>query len=132
MNTHHAGAVIYAKEPKRVAAFYEHVANMRVCHADSHYIELESNSFQLVVLQMPKGIAETVIVESPPVRREDGAIKLVLFIQSIAHARASAVQLGGALNDSEREWQFQGATVCDGYDPEGNVFQLRQQQNAER
>jgi predicted enzyme related to lactoylglutathione lyase len=132
MNTHHAGAVIYAKDQKRVAAFYEHVASMRECHADSHYIELESNAFQLVVLQIPEHIADTIVIASPPSRREDGAIKLVLFVQSIAHARASAVQFGGSLNLQEREWQFQGATVCDGYDPEGNVFQLRQRQNAER
>ena len=105
---------------------------MRECHADSHYIELESSSFQLVVLQIPKRIADTIVITSPPVRREDGAIKLVLFVQSIAHGRASAVSFGGALNDSEREWQFQEATVCDGYDPEGNVFQLRQRQNAQR
>jgi hypothetical protein len=27
---------------------------------------------------------------------------------------------------AEGEWEFEGAKVCDGYDPEGNVFQLRQ------
>lgn len=127
MNTYHAGAVIYAKEPQLVAAFYEHVAMMHVCHADSHHIELETNAFQLVVLQIPEHIADTIVITSPPVRRENSAIKLVLFVQSIAQARASAVQFGGALNDPDREWEYQGAMVCDGYDPEGNVFQLRQQ-----
>jgi hypothetical protein len=30
------------------------------------------------------------------------------------------------MNAVEREWEFEGAKVCDGHDPEGNVFQLRQ------
>jgi hypothetical protein len=29
-------------------------------------------------------------------------------------------------NAVEREWEFEGAKVCDGHDPEGNVFQIRQ------
>jgi hypothetical protein len=33
---------------------------------------------------------------------------------------------GGAINHAKREWQFEGAAVCDGYDPEANVFQVRQ------
>ena len=126
MNTYNAGAVIYAKDPKRVAAFYEHVANMRVCHTDNEHVELQSGSFQLVVLQIPERIAKTIQIASPPERREDTAIKLVLFVQSIAQGRAAAVQFGGILNSPEREWRYQGATVCDGHDPEGNVFQLRQ------
>jgi hypothetical protein len=56
----------------------------------------------------------------------------VFFVGSIAHAREAAVKFEGALNGAGREWPFDGATVCDGYDPEGNVFQLRQQKNAER
>lgn len=132
MDALQAGAVLYAKQPEKVAAFYEQVANMRVCHADSQYIELQSNSFQLVVLQIPKRIADTVVIASPPVRREAGAIKLVLFTPSIAGAREAAAKFGGVLNGPEREWLFQGHKVCDGHDPEGNVFQLREQSNAER
>jgi len=30
------------------------------------------------------------------------------------------------MNAVEREWELRGANVCDGHDPEGNIFQLRQ------
>jgi len=30
------------------------------------------------------------------------------------------------MNAVERKWEFEGAKVCDGHDPEGNIFQLRQ------
>ena len=47
-----------------------------------------------------------------------------LLRSSFPSTLAIAAELGGAVN--EREWEFEGAKVCDGHDPEGNVFQLRQ------
>jgi len=47
-------------------------------------------------------------------------------VPSIAASRETAAKLGGELNPPEREWEFDQAKVCDGHDPEGNVFQLRQ------
>ena len=52
-------------------------------------------------------------------------IKLVLPTGSLALSRARAAALGGAMNGEDREWPWQGDRVCDGHDPEGNVFQLR-------
>jgi predicted enzyme related to lactoylglutathione lyase len=127
MNKHRAGAVIYAKNPKRVAAFYEQVASLRVGRTEADYIMLESGPFQWVVLPIPERIAKTITIQSPPVRRESGAIKLVFWVESLAQAREAAAKGGGALNSAEREWSFDGATVCDGHDPEGNVYQLRQE-----
>ena len=64
-------------------------------------------------------------VGSPPILREDTPIKLVFVVADIAAARASAAERGGSVNPVEHEWLFEGAKVCDGHDPEGNVFQLR-------
>ncbi len=102
------------------------MASLRVCRTEADYIMLESWPFQLVVLQIPERIAKTITIQSPPVRRENGAIKLVFLVERLAQAREVAVQCGGALNGAGPEWSFDGATVCDGYDPEGNVYQLRQ------
>jgi hypothetical protein len=33
---------------------------------------------------------------------------------------------GGRLKPPEAQWRFRGTTVLDGWDPEGNVVQLRQ------
>ena len=132
MNTHQGGVVIYAKDTKRVATFYEHVASMRVCRTAEDHVVLESGPFQLVVVRIPERIAKTITIESPPARRENGVIKPLFYVENIAHAREVAVKYGGALNGAGREWRFDGATVCDGCDPEGNVYQLRQQQQAKR
>ena len=120
------------KDMTRVAAFYENVAGMSIYKKDKDHIVLEAGAFQLVVLQMPERLAKTITIESPPARRTNGVIKPLFYVENIAHAREVAVKYGGALNGAGREWRFDGATVCDGCDPEGNVYQLRQQQQAKR
>jgi len=77
-------------------------------------------------VRIPKRIADTIEIATPPEPREDTALKLVFSVEDIAHARERAAELGGAVNAMEREWEFEGARVCDGHDPEGNIFQLRQ------
>lgn len=126
MTPHHGGAVIYAKELKRLADFYERVVGMRVCHIAKDHVMLESGAFQLVILQVPPRVAKTITVTVPPTRREDTPIKPVFFVESIARARQIAPECGGMVNAARREWSFDSVTVCDGCDPEGNVFQLRQ------
>lgn len=121
-----AGAVVYAKDASRVAAFYSGVAGLPETHTQSDHVVLEASGFQLVVLAVPLRIAASIHISSPPERREDTPIKLVFAVGSLAAARTAAQRLGGELNSIEREWEFQGARVCDGVDPEGNVFQLRQ------
>jgi len=121
-----SGAVLYAKDLGRVSEFYAAVAAMAVTESASGHVTMESNGFQLVVVAVPRHIAATIHVQSPPIRREATPIKLIFFVQSIEAAAAKVAQLGGQMNPAEQSWQFQGAAVLDGHDPEGNVFQLRQ------
>ena len=120
------GAVIYAKDLPQVSAFYAGVVGFEAAHSEAAHIVLESPLFQLVVLSIPRAIASSIEITSPPARRTDAPIKLVFFVPSLDVCREAAARLGGELNPPEREWWFQGARVCDGQDPEGNVFQLRE------
>jgi predicted enzyme related to lactoylglutathione lyase len=121
-----AAAVLYAKNLKKLAEFYAHVTRLRLRRSAEDHIVLECESFQLVVVQIPKEIAERIEIEEPPVRRSHTPVKLVFFIEDLEAARNAASSLGGALNPAGGEWLFDGDRVCDGHDPEGNVFQLRQ------
>ena len=121
-----AGAVLYAKDVDRVAAFYVEVAGLRVRKAEPAHVALESPGFDLVVVRIPETLARSITIESPPLRRESTPIKLVFPVAGVAAARAAAARLCGALNPEEREWRYEGGRVCDGHDPEGNVFQLRE------
>ncbi len=78
-----------------------------------------------MIVAIPAPTAAKILIASPPARRENTAVKLVFVIDSLADARAAAAAAGGGLNAPDQEWDFQGARVCDGFDPEGNVIQLR-------
>lgn len=121
-----AGAVLYAKDMDRVAAFYAAVLGLEAAARDDEHVLLESPAFQLVVLRIPSHIASTIQIAAPPVQRANAAVKLVFFVPGIAGARAAAEALGGVLNRAETEWLFNGWKVCDGLDPEGNVIQFRE------
>ena len=128
-NSFHAGAVLFAKHVARVQAFYQAVANLAVEHTEADHVVLASPAFQLVILKIPEQIASAIEIASPPRRRAETPIKLVLEVASMAAARESAPLQGGELNPAEREWTFQGYRVCDGHDPEGNVVQFREYQS---
>jgi predicted enzyme related to lactoylglutathione lyase len=121
-----SGAVIYAKDVDRVAAFYSTVIGLQMAGRDDEHVVLESPGFQLVVLRIPSEIGSTITIAVPPVRRATAAIKPVFFVPSIARVRVSAAACGGVMNAENQEWSFQGFTVCDGLDPEGNVIQFRE------
>ena len=120
------GAVLYVKDVKRVVAFYAGVVGLAVHHMADDHVVLESPIFQLVVIRIPRDIAAAIEIQDPPVRRERTPIKIAFNVERIADARAAAARLGGGLNASASQWRFGSSNVCDGYDPEGNIFQVRE------
>ena len=121
------GAVLFAKDLNRVATFYSVVLGLTEAnHADDHIV-LESPGFQLVVHRLTGGGSPAGDITSPPARRATAAFKPVFFVPSIARLREVAETHGGVLEPPDQEWSFNGVTVCDGLDPEGNVIQFRAQ-----
>lgn len=120
------GAVVFAKDLERIAHFYGKLLSMSVARADPHHVVLETDAFELVIHAIPETIARSIDVANPPSLRDEAPIKLQFPAANIAEAREIAAASGGQVNPVQREWEFDGVRVCDGYDPEGNVFQLRQ------
>ncbi len=129
-NIRKSGAVLFAKDPQRVARFYEALAGLTVTHAGKDIIVLESPGHQLLVHPIPPKIARTIEISVPPKRRTQASVKLVFAVDSIAAVRARAPQLGGELNPPERMFEARGFRACDGHDPEGNVIQFREDATA--
>ena len=121
-----SGAVVFAKDIQRLAAFYEQLCGLAVVHAESDHIVLESAAVQMVVHAIPKRVAQTITITQPPMLREQTPIKLFFAVQDLAQARLRAAELGGQIAPAAGEWEARGFRVCDGHDPEGNVIQLRQ------
>lgn len=119
-----AGVFVYAKDLPRLAAFYAAVLGLRQVHATDEMAILASPDLQLLVHRIPAHIAAGIRIESPPVRREDCAIKFFATVSNLGDAGATAASLGGQLFDEL--WQGPGFIVCNAMDPEGNVFQVRE------
>jgi predicted enzyme related to lactoylglutathione lyase len=119
------GAVLYAKDLDCLVEFYSSVAGIEPQSVEKRFAVLGAGPAQFVIVRIPEHTQTQ--LKSPRLRNHAKIpLKLVFGVEDIAHARDSAAELGGAMNAAEREWEFEGAKVCDGYDPEGNVFQLRQ------
>lgn len=119
-----AGVFIYAKEPERLAAYYQSVLGMAVAHRTDQMAVLASPDLQLIVHAMPPQIASQVVITSPPQLRDGAAIKFFCTVPSLANAEASAQALGGQVLPGQ--WQGPGFMVRNACDPEGNIFQLRE------
>jgi catechol 2,3-dioxygenase-like lactoylglutathione lyase family enzyme len=120
------GAVLFAKSPDRVAAFYSVVLGLSEASRDDDHILLESAGFQLVVHRIIVEGSAAREVTVPPTRRATAAFKPVFFVPSISRLRGVVEEHGGVMEPADREWSFNGVTVCDGLDPEGNVIQFRE------
>jgi catechol 2,3-dioxygenase-like lactoylglutathione lyase family enzyme len=120
------GAVLYVKDVSRVVAFYSAVLDLPAIDRDENHVVLQSGGLQLVVLGIPKNMASSIEIATPPARRANAAFKPVFFVRSLTEVRAAAEAFGGVLNPTDKEWSFRGSRVCDGLDPEGNVVQFRE------
>jgi catechol 2,3-dioxygenase-like lactoylglutathione lyase family enzyme len=119
------GAVLYAKNVDRVATFYAAVLGLtEATRADDH-IALESTGFHLVVHRITGAGSAAGDITDPPARRATAAFKPVFFVSDVSPLRAVVAAYGGVMEPADRQWSFNGMTVCDALDPEGNVIQFR-------
>jgi predicted enzyme related to lactoylglutathione lyase len=118
--------VLFAKDLPRVAKFYEEILGLSLMVTDGEKIVLESAEFLLIVHAVPPEVAASLSITSPPELRTNVAMKLFFPVASLMEARAMAPALGGALYPSHKEWEGRGFRACDGYDPEGNIVQFRE------
>ncbi len=106
--------------------FYRTVAAMSYISGDDSHAVLELEHLQLVVHKAGGKRKPTVGARGRAKVRRDANLKICLPVRSIASARAQAAALGARLHPPDREWTARGFRACDGHDPEGNVFQVRE------
>ncbi len=119
-------AVLFSKDVHKLADFYATVFGMEIVEKEQTHERLTINGFELVIHLIPEAIGKQIEISDPPMIREDCAIKICLPVESLADSRRIAIQNGGRLAPESMEWEARGIRACDGHDPEGNVFQARQ------
>lgn len=119
-------AVCFVADVQRIRDFYRTVIGMAIVTDESNYAILAIPGFELVIHGIPNEPAPELLPSGLPRVREDCYLKICLPVESIEDARSRATRLGGLIKDVGHEWSARGFRACDGYDPEGNVFQVRQ------
>lgn len=119
-----AGALIYARDLGLLTHFYRTLLQMDIRSQDAAFVVMENDDIQLLLHAIPAPYAEHVVITTPPVLREQGAIKLFFTVPSLAWAEARAADLGGGL--LPQQWPGPGFVLRNAFDPEGNILQLRE------
>ncbi|MDX2037025.1 MAG: VOC family protein [Isosphaeraceae bacterium] len=118
--------VIFVKELERLVRFYGETCGMTRVHGDESHVVLDAGGLEVVIHAISPHVAAMIEISDPPEIREENPIKICFPVSSIEAARATAEALGGRIGPREKEWAGPGYRACDGYDPEGNVFQVRE------
>lgn len=118
--------MVFVNDVPRVTAFYRDLIQMTLSTGDSKHSVLELRGFELVIHKLSNEPPVERVQAGRARAREDSYIKICLPVLNIAAARKIAKSLGGHVKDPQFEWEARGFRACDGYDPEGNVFQVRE------
>lgn len=121
------GMVIFAKDLKRVSAFYQEVLNLKITETEKSHIVLRGGSIEIVIHAIPAKVASSITISDPPKLRASTAIKPAFIVDDLEAVKAAAQATGGTLKPIKGAWKIRGAKVVDGSDPEGNIVQFKQQ-----
>ena len=120
------GCVIFAKDVDAMSAFYQSVLSMELTEAAKSHHVLSNNSIELVIHAIPKKIAASITIDTPPELRAASAVKPAFVVASLDAVREAMAKTNGGLKPTSAIWDIRGAKVLDGWDPEGNVIQFKQ------
>jgi predicted enzyme related to lactoylglutathione lyase len=121
-----SSSVIYAKDIRKVAAFYQRTLGLSALEDDADFVLVGDEGLQIAVVKMPDDIAKDVQIATPPIAREETPIKCSFLVEDLDRVHAEAHASGGGTRPIAAAWRWRGQLHLDGYDPEGNVVQFRQ------
>ncbi len=120
------GLVVFAKNKKRVSAFYQQTLGLTVEESDTSHDLLRGHGYEVVVHTIPRKYAAGITIQKPPLPREETPFKPTFVVSSLTEVRRAVEATGGYLKPEAGAWHFRGHTVLDGWDPEGNIVQFKQ------
>jgi predicted enzyme related to lactoylglutathione lyase len=123
------GMVLFAKNKKRVSAFYQATLGLQATESESSHDLLQGDTYEIVVHSIPRKIAAGITIATPPMPRTQNAIKPTFVVRSLDAVRVAADKTGGFLKPADGAWHIRGCTVLDGHDPEGNQVQFKQRES---
>ena len=116
--------VLWVEDLDRASDFYSRLLNASVSEQSETFVAVASQHNEVLLHLVPEQYREGIAGELTV--REDSVMKPVFQVESISSARAAVAPSAGKVQPTETEQVFQAAKYCDGFDVEGNVFQLRE------
>ena len=115
--------MVFAKDMKKMRAFYRDALGLLPvdeAHPDE-IVRFDAGGALFALHALPAAAAKKIAITDPPRRRADTAIKYTFHVADVAATRERLSHHGGHMFDLKH---FGERTLCDGMDPEGNVFQI--------
>jgi predicted enzyme related to lactoylglutathione lyase len=118
-----AQVILFVKDMRRMVAFYGVAMGLRQFEGatEEGFVRFDAGGVALALHAIPEAIAEGIDITDPPRPRASTPIKLAFHSDDIDATRAHLEASGASIGDVRR---FRDVGVCDGVDPEGNVFQI--------
>jgi catechol 2,3-dioxygenase-like lactoylglutathione lyase family enzyme len=98
--------ILFVKNMRAVTDFYEHKLGLKVLSRSDGFVDFDAGAVRLALHST--GAANP------------GRTKLCFYAENVSRQRAELVARGVKMGKDPGE----GLKLCDGKDPEGNVFQL--------
>ena len=114
--------VLWVEDLSSAKTFYRELLNAQILDDSATFVRVASNSNEVLLHLVPEQYREG--VSSPVQVREEATIKPIFSVVSIASARKAVEELTGRVNDPDTEQIYADSRYCDGFDTEGNVFQV--------
>lgn len=124
MNPRIGRIILFAKDMEKMTTFYEVVIGLRRVQTpddSDEFVALDAGGIHLCLHRIPEHYAREIEIATPPVAREGTPIKVCFHAPDVRRTRGE-LEFRGAMLGPVRE--FGHLHLCDGTDPEGNVFQL--------
>ena len=124
--------IVFAKDMNKMSAFYCDVLGMvprpdRYPFPADEFLDFDVGTVKFALHAIPGGAAARVKVSDPPVPRHGVPTKLVFQADDVTEARDALLSRNVTLIDDKFCNEPGEYVRCDFLDPEGNIFQLTQE-----
>jgi predicted enzyme related to lactoylglutathione lyase len=107
----------------KMRAFYRDVLGLAPTDEakPDEWVRFDAGGSALALHAIPAWIARGIEISDPPAARAAAAIKFTFHVDDVDAERTRLMARGANMGDVH---QFGSLALCDGVDPEGNVFQI--------
>lgn len=114
--------VLWVENLASAKTFYQELLSASVIDDSATFVRVASSANEVLLHLVPEQYREG--IATPPGIREQATIKPIFSVASIAQSRAAVADLAGQVYSADTEQVYAGLRYCDGFDTEGNVFQV--------